>query len=220
MTIPSVATTESARLFKQLRKEFATGNPTERHAWAVHAIHLDQSDDPAVGRFALEQCHAFVAAAVPCTHPDTEMYASAMLVGHTWPLALEAEIADLMRLYIRHGYFRMNNQVDAFGAKNGSSRFGPGQTCLERAIRSGNISAAVVLVEEGERVDLVPMMKLGGEPPFTDMIAMAAAWWENVEFPAKLSEAAMRRHITVNTQPVDASMQPQLAQPRHRRHRL
>ena len=175
-----------------------------QHAAALLTIHLDVHSsglDLLMSRFAMRVCRDFIAAGVACRRPEVEMYAPNVLIQNRWPAQLEQETAELLRLYIRNGYCRMNNQVDAFGCASPTGVFAPGCSNLEAAIRSANIPAAVVFVEEGERLDLVPKMQLKDEPPFGDMLDIARSWLAGLDVAPRLVEASMRHRISVAVEP-------------------
>lgn len=195
-------------------------DPARRHAAALRSIHLDIPPvglDLLMSRYAMQVCRDFIAAGVACRRPEVEMYAPYAPICYQWPLELEQETAELLRLYIRSGYCRLNNQVDAFGCADPTGSFAPGYTHLEAAIRSGNIPAAIVLAEEGERTDLAPKTQLKDEPRFHDMLDVARTWWSDQDIAPRLVEASMRHRIST----VDQSAAPGLEhiQARQRRAR-
>lgn len=185
-------------------------DPVRQHAAALRSIHLDLPSvglDMLMSRYAMQLCRDFVAAGVACQRPDVELYAPYALIRYSWPTELEQETAELLRLYIRSGYCRLNNQEDAFGCADRTGTFGPGFTHLEAALRSGNIPAAIVLVEEGERIDLVPKTQLKDGAPFGNMLDLARTWWADQDIEPHLIEASMRHRISLANQPVLAGLE-------------
>ena len=191
----------SAANAEQMRRVLSSLDPAERHVTALMNINVTYggvlSIDASI--HAMEVCRHLLANGVPCTHPSCEAFAAYTFISLRWAAALEVETAELMRMYIRRGHFRMNNQVDAFGCVGGGN-FGKGISTLEAAIRLGNIPAAVVLVEEGERLDLmssIGSVSLNSEN--VDLLEMAERWWSPSVSSALLAEASMRRHISCNS---------------------
>ena len=160
-----------------------------------------------MSRYALQVCRDFIAAGVACRRPEIEMYAPYALICYRWPPKLEQETAELLRLYIRSGYCRLNNQVDAFGCADPTGSFAPGYTHLEAAIRCGNLPAAVVLAEEGERIDVVPKTQLKDEAPIGNMLDLARTWWAGQDIEPHLIEASMRHRISLANRPVMAGLE-------------
>lgn len=178
-------------------------DPVRQHAAALRSIHIELPQvglDLLMSRYAMQVCRDFISAGVPCQRPEVEMYAPYALICYKWPPELEQETAELLRLYIRSGYCRLNNRVDAFGCADPTGSFAPGYTHLEAAIRSGNIPAAIVLVEEGERTDLAPKTQLKDEPRFQDMLDVARTWWADQDIAPRLVEASMRHRISMGDQ--------------------
>jgi hypothetical protein len=185
-------------LVSQIAADFESMTPRARHATAIKLIHVDVGEglDLEMSRMSMRVCRELLKARVPCALPGAEMYAAVTLLAARWPSALAAETAALTRDYIRAGYFRLNDRVDAFGAKAPySTIFEPGRTSLEVAIRQSNIDAAVVLIDEGERVDFVPRPKYATEPAAVDLIDLARIQWSSIESVGRLREAVMRRVI-------------------------
>lgn len=193
-------------------------DPVRQHAAALRSIHIELPQvglDLLMSRYAMQVCRDFIAAGVPCRRPEVEVYAPYALICYTWPQELEQETAELLRLYISSGYCRPNNQVDAFGCADPIGSFAPGFTHLESAIRSCNIPAAIVLVEEGERIDLVPKTQLKGEAPLADMLDVARAWWVDQDIAPRLVAASMRHRISTANQ--ELALGAEHAQARQRR---
>lgn len=179
-------------------------DPVLQHAAALRSIHLDISPaglDLLMSRYAMQVCREFIAAGVACRRPEVEMFAPYQLIRFQWPLELEQETAELLRLYIRSGYCRLNDHVDAFGCSDTTGSFVPGYTALEAAIRTGNIPAAIVLAEEGERIDVTPKTQLKDDTAFGDMLDLARSWWCDLDIAPRLVEASMRHRISVAVEP-------------------
>jgi hypothetical protein len=125
---------------EHLRQAYAaTEDPVARHAHALRHVHMDAGKglDLVMSRASMKVCRDLIAQGVPCRRDDAEVYAAVALLGYgSWPAALAEETAELMRLYIRSGYLRMNDRVDAFGAENYSSIFKPGYSNLEQLCRA------------------------------------------------------------------------------------
>lgn len=189
---------------EQMRRLLSSVEPAERHSTALRNINVTYGGVVNVDAslHAMEVCRYLLANGVPCSHPTCEAFAAYSLISLRWVDSLKTETAELMRMYIQRGHFRLNNQVDAFGSMGGG-HFGKGITALEAAIRLGNRPAAVVLVEEGERLDLKPSIGDGadGIGP-ADMLEMAERWWSPAGSSALLVEPSMRRHINRGTQEV------------------
>lgn len=187
---------------EQMRRLLSSLEPAERHLTALRNINVTYGGVLSVDAslHAMEVCRHLLANGVPCTHASCEAFAAYTFISLRWAAALQTETAELMRMYIHRGHFRMNNQVDAFGSGDGG-HFGKGISALEAAIRLGNLPAAVVLVEEGERLDLRPSVGDGdaGNGP-VDMLEMAERWWSPSGSSALLVEASMRRHISRDSQ--------------------
>lgn len=64
-------------------------------------------------------------------------------------------------------------------------------------IHSGNIPAAIVLVEEGERIDFVLKTQLKDGAPFGNMLDFAQTWWADQDIEPHLIEASMRHRISL-----------------------
>lgn len=184
-------------------------NPAQRHAVALRHIHwyppedadgdlpfdLDGGVDLVMSRSMMGYCRELIAQQVPCSRPDIAHYAGAAFIQRQWPLPLAHETGELFRKYIRAGYVRLNDTVDAWGAQDQTGPWKAGRTPLEVAIRKGCTDAVVVLIEEGARTDMAPSAKADNGVAFSDMFQLADAWWSDGLMVAAMRGALMRRRV-------------------------
>ncbi|MEJ6003823.1 hypothetical protein [Paucibacter soli] len=169
------------------------------HGFIIRCINWlgpDLKVDLVMARFAIKTCHEFISRGVPCRNVGGPVRAAAVhLLGNNWPEALRAEIADLMRAYVKAGYFLLNDREDAFGAgRAASSTINSGRTPLEVAIRRKNLTAAEILVEAGDRLDHRPVPGHAKEDSLIDLIALANHVTDGPEFGLRLLEVARAGH--------------------------
>lgn len=185
----------SAGVIQTLQDKFSqVENPVRRHAVALRHIHWiagpDTADD--TSRFVMAYCRELLQQRVACCQEDIKHYAAVAFIQSKWPESLAEATGALFREYIRAGYVRLNDTVDAFGAEDQTSIWKAGRVPLEVAIRSGNLDAVVVLIEEGARTDLAPSW--GGKGPrLSDMFQLADAWLADGGQVAAMRGALMRR---------------------------
>lgn len=118
-----------------------------RHALPCVSADLGSGFDVEAFRFAIAVCHDLIKRGVPC-QVDGKPFAGCVLIGWQWPSEVEADLAELLRAYVRNYYIPLTAE-DSQWPSNYSSMFDNGQTLLEVSIRRKHMPAAVVLLEEG-----------------------------------------------------------------------
>lgn len=175
----------------------ACSDPVQVHRHALPSVLGDFGSgfDLQTSRFAIAVCHELIRRGVPC-EVDGKPFAAGPLIASKWPASVEAELSELMRAYVRHGYIALTAEKSKWPS-NYSLAFVDGETALEAAIRLKHMPAATVLLEEGADLRTVPTRKWPSDPPYADMLELCRAYWSGdaEQLVSKLTEAAMRGRI-------------------------
>jgi len=177
-------------------------SPVDQHAQLLRNIdfRLHGRLDRETSLKIIGLCHQYIARGVPCRRDDAQQYAAACFLTTTPAKPIEDVAYELMRAYIRAGYFRLNDSTDAFGAQGYSSSLVPGRTNLEVAIRQGYWKAAAILVEEGESLSVAPFAAPDDLDSHTygaaDLLELSTIMWSEAhEGHALLRQASMRAQV-------------------------
>jgi hypothetical protein len=169
------------------------------HGVAVGLVPNAMDDD--ASHAAIAVCHELIELEVPCRRLEIELFAACPLVMWRWPAALESEVAELMRSYVRAGYIPVNGSDSRWA--HFSSTFADRRTALEVAIRQKNIPAALVLLEARSELAQPPRAGIT-EPVLREMVELARYLWNDEAMVSRLTEASMKARTACALPPSDA----------------
>lgn len=208
-----------------LRKEICnTSDPGLMHGYALRNTHAGYDTfvgtDIEASLYCIQVCSDFIDQGIPCSHKDADAYASVFLIMRRWPDAVSDEMARLMVKYIENGYFRLNNNEDAFGAASYSISVAPGRSPLEVAIRQGHFLAAEILANAGDRFDYSTKKRGDDSTVYRDLHELAAAYFpDDKSFHQRLRSADIQARMLgqISASSIDVDGFAPVATPRARR---